>query len=222
MLRPDAGVAREPSTGRTAFSNSMRLISFYPLIANRTGEIKTVASLLREWLASKSEREAANPCSILHPNTCLHKPSFHCGAGERYRRAIFPIRGRTAFVAKEFAKVADLRHGVGTVLITPLMVACAGQRLLLLRHDRVIYVHQQYAPLKYAGIAEAPTNNFAKTLALAESSKQQPTAKRACIQPSRTRIPNSPVLAQCTTSRGNRPVRLVAQSGGLDIDTPRL
>jgi hypothetical protein len=61
-------------------------------------------------------------------------------------RAIFPIRRGAAFVPEELANLAKLRHYVRAFLILPLMVASAGQRLLLLRQNGIIYVHQQYNP----------------------------------------------------------------------------
>jgi hypothetical protein len=59
-------------------------------------------------------------------------------------RSIFPIRRGIALVPKELANLTKLRHHVRAFLILPLMVASAGQRLLLLRQDRVIYVHKEY------------------------------------------------------------------------------
>ena len=71
-----------------------------------------------------------------------HGASFRRRPSKGNGRAVFPIRRGAAFVPVELANLTKLRHYIRAFLILPLMVAGAGQRLLRLRQDRVIYVHQ--------------------------------------------------------------------------------
>jgi hypothetical protein len=121
---------------------------FFLTAANRFDYRLAIRSLLRVRLAGKPQTRGI-PWASDSPSSFRGTPNdalFTGGAAERDGGAIFPIRSGVAFVAIELAKLANLSHRVGALLILPLVVAGAGQRLLLLRQDRVIDVDRKYNP----------------------------------------------------------------------------
>ena len=114
----------------------MTVINLPRTIAGRIDELTAAGSLLRERLGGK-------------PQHGIRSASFHRGAAKGNGGAIFPIRRGAAFVPVQLAKLANLRHHVRPFLIQPLMVAGAGQGLLLLRQNRIIHVLQPFDLFNY-------------------------------------------------------------------------
>ena len=146
LARPRYQCGIKPLPPRNPGANAMTKMNFPLTAADRMHEPTVARSLLRERLAGKPQHGSwdsgfgyrPNPSN---PNSRFRSALFRRDAPKGNRRTIFPVRRGAAFVPIEFAQRAKLRHHVRAFLILPMMRAGAGQRLLLLRQDGVIYVH---------------------------------------------------------------------------------